>query len=155
MKWGRDQDYAVVFNIYPDVLFGLETFPEETYEMLARYYVDVRGEGGVRLDSRVDWSSAFWTLWAAGANPTIGGVRTAEGEKMRKMFVDDVWAFMTNDMNEAPFSDRWFAVPGRGGLWPGREGERLDVVGRYDEWRNRPVVGGCWALLAMEGANQF
>jgi hypothetical protein len=144
VTYNKDLDYAVVFNIYPDILFGLKTFPQETFDMLAEYYPTIHREAGVALDNRVDWSSTFWTQWAAAASP-------GAGEKTRDMFVGAVWSFMTNGVNTAPFSDRWFAIPGRNGLNQGKG----DKIGGFDMWRNRPVVGGHFALLALNGPGQF
>ena len=144
VEYNEDADYAVVFNVYPDILFSLSTFPPSTFNMLASYYPTIQGEAGVALDSRVDWSSTFWTNWAAAASPGAGNAT-------RNLFVDDVWRFMTNGLNTPPFSDRWFAIPGSGGLVGGMG----DLVGGFDAWRNRPVVGGHFATLALEGPGQF
>ena len=143
-KYNQDDDYAVVFNIYPDILFSLNTFPQSTYAMLASYYPTIQGQAGVALDSRVDWSSTFWTHWAGAASP-------GDDDATRDMFIDDVWGFMTNELNTPPFSDRWFAIPGTGGLVGGSG----DLIGGFDAWRNRPVVGGHFAVLALQGPDQF
>lgn len=146
VTFGKDDDFAVVFNIFPDILFNLSTFPSLAFDMLVNYYPTKQGETGVPLDSRVNWSSTFWTHWTGAA-----GVRQAGGIKVRDLFINNVWAFITNGLNTAPFSDRWFAVPGRGGLIGGSG----DLVGGYNAWRNRPVVGGHFAVLALNGPNQF
>jgi hypothetical protein len=146
VKYGNDSDYAVVFNIFPDILFNLSTFPSSAFDMLVNYYPTQNGQTGVPLDSRVDWSSTFWTHWAGAA-----GAKQTGGIKVRDMFIDNVWRFMTNGLNTPPFSDRWFAVPGSGGLVGGTG----DVVGAFDSWRNRPVVGGHFAVLALNGPGQF
>ncbi|KUJ14290.1 glutaminase [Mollisia scopiformis] len=144
VTFGNDSDYAVVFNIYTDILFNFQTFPASTYTMLASYYPTIQGVAGVPLDSRVDWSSTFWTNWAGAASP-------GKDNETRDLFINDVWSYMTNGLNTPPFSDRWFAVPGSGGLVGGSG----DLIGGYDAWRNRPVVGGHFAVLALEGADQF
>ena len=144
VEYNEDVDYAVVFNVYPDILFSLSTFPQSAYDMLASYYPTIQGEAGVALDSRVDWSSTFWTNWAAAASP-------GKGNGTRDLFVNDVWRFMASGLNTPPFSDRWFAIPGGGGLVGGTG----DPIGRFNAWRNRPVVGGHFAVLALEGPSQF
>jgi hypothetical protein len=143
-EYNNDGDYTVVFNIFPDTLFSLHTFPPSTHEMLASYYPTIQGPAGVALDSRVDWSSTFWTLWA-------GAASASADNSTRNMFINNVWTFLTNGMNTAPFSDRWFAIPGEGGLVGGSG----DPIGGYNAWRNRPVVGGHFAVLALEGADQL
>ncbi|CZR64017.1 related to glutaminase [Phialocephala subalpina] len=145
VTYGNDSDYAVVFNVYPDILFSLQTFPSSTYSMLASYYPTEQGRAGVPLDSRVDWSSTFWTNWAAAASP-------GTEDSTRDLFINDVWKYMTDGLNTPPFSDRWFAIQGSGGLNNGGSG---DLIGGFDAWRNRPVVGGHFAVLALEGADQF
>ncbi|KAG0649827.1 Glutaminase A [Hyphodiscus hymeniophilus] len=144
VKYNKDIDYAVVFNIYPDILFTLQTFPESAHDMLASFYPTIHGPAGIALDSRVDWSSTFWTSWAGAASP-------GKNDTTRNLFVDDVWGYMTNGINTPPFSDRWFAIPGSGGLVGGSG----DPVGGFDAWRNRPVVGGHFAVLALKGPDQF
>ena len=144
VEYNKDVDYAVVFNIYPDVLFSLNTFQQSAYEMLASYYPTIEAAAGVALDSRVDWSSTFWTNWAGAASP-------GESNTTRDLFIDDVWVYMTNGMNTPPFSDRWFAIPGSGGLVGGSG----DPIGGFDAWRNRPVIGGHFAVLALEGPDQL
>ncbi|RDW75810.1 hypothetical protein BP5796_06631 [Coleophoma crateriformis] len=144
VEFANDTDYAVVFNIYPDTIFGLATFPSAAFSMLADYYPTIQGQAGVPLDSRVDWSSTFWTSWAAAASP-------GDNDSTRTLFINNIWAFLTNGLNTAPFSDRWYAVPGSGGLIGGSG----DLIGGYDRWRNRPVVGGHFAILALNGPGQF
>lgn len=128
VEFASDSDYAVVFNVYPDILFDLGTFPSGAFSMLADYYPTIQGEAGVPLDSRVDWSSTFWTSWAAASSP-------GDNDSTRDLFINNIWAFLTNGLNTAPFSDRWYAVPGSGGLIGGSG----DLIGGYDSWRNRPV----------------
>jgi hypothetical protein len=141
---GGDASYLVTFNLYPDILLNLSTFPASAFATQASYYPTIRGLAGVPTESRVDWSSTFWTNWAAAAVPE-------NQREVRDMFVNDVWAFMSNGLNDAPFSDRWFSTEGSGGLVGGSE----DPIGKYNQWRNRPVQGGLFAVLALEGYDQI
>jgi hypothetical protein len=43
VKYGNDSDYAVVFNIFPDILFNLSTFPSSAFDMLVNYYPELTG----------------------------------------------------------------------------------------------------------------
>ncbi|KAL9001934.1 MAG: hypothetical protein Q9188_005106, partial [Gyalolechia gomerana] len=43
--------YSTTFNLYPDFLLGLNTFPKEAFDMQSAYYPTVRAEAGVPLDS--------------------------------------------------------------------------------------------------------
>jgi hypothetical protein len=118
------------YNLYPDVLLGLGTFPKEVHQMSSTFFKSVRGEYGVPLDSRQDWAKSDWNMWLAG---TLD-------ESTRSEFVDDLWAFMANGKHNWPFSDRYIATSAKGNT-PG-----VPVL-----CRARPTVGGHFALLALEG----
>jgi hypothetical protein len=118
------------YNLYPDVLLSLGTFPKEVHHMSSTFFKSVRGEYGVPLDSRQDWAKSDWNMWLAG---TLD-------ESTRSEFVDDLWAFMTNGKHNWPFSDRYIATSAKGNT-PG-----VPVL-----CRARPTVGGHFALLALEG----
>jgi hypothetical protein len=118
------------YNLYPDVLLSLGTFPKEVHHMSSTFFKSVRGEYGVPLDSRQDWAKSDWNMWLAG---TLD-------ESTRSEFVDDLWAFMANGKHNWPFSDRYIATSAKGNT-PG-----VPVL-----CRARPTVGGHFALLALEG----
>lgn len=118
------------YNLFPDVLLGLETFPKESYLMGSEFFSSVRGEYGVPLDSRQDWAKSDWNMWLAG---------TFEAST-RDEFVDDLWAFMTNGKHNWPFSDRYVSTSLHG-TEPG-----VPIL-----CRARPTVGGHFALLALKG----
>jgi hypothetical protein len=64
---------------------------------------------------------------------------------IRDMFTDDVHALMSNGLSAVSFSDRFNLVDGDGFV-AGSDG------GGY---RARPVVGGHFALMALDGPDQF
>ncbi|KAL8730104.1 MAG: hypothetical protein Q9166_004303 [cf. Caloplaca sp. 2 TL-2023] len=127
--------YSTVFNLYPDSLLNLNTFPQAAFDMQAAFYPTVRAEAGVPLDSRVPWSKTDWQLFAASSSP-------GPSDSTRDLFINDIHAFISNGINTAPFSDRYFVKPG-----PTDTGEP-DVVGASDVYRARPAVGGHFAVLA-------
>ena len=99
--------YSTTFNIYPDVLLALNTFPQAALDMQASYYPTQRAEAGVPLDSRVDWGKTDEGLFAAAASPGIGSDRGT-----LDLYINDIHAFISNGLNTAPFSDRWFVKEG-------------------------------------------
>jgi len=125
--------WKVTFNLFPDLLLNLSTFPTTAYSMQSTFYPTIRSPGGVALDDRQHWAKSDWNMWAAATG----------GNETRKMFVDDIWGFVSNGMNEFPFSDRWVVRSG---------GEGNNPVGKEQFLRARPTVGGHFALLALEGA---
>lgn len=140
-----DKSWALQFNLYLDVLLELNTFPIEAYRMQTDFYPSVRREAGVPLDSRDVWTKTDWMIFAA-ASAMAPGV---ENERVRDMFVNDVHAYMTNGKNHVPFGDRFYTANQADGNGNGHE------VGSWDIYKARPVAGGHFALLALDGANQF
>jgi hypothetical protein len=58
--------WKVTFNLFPDVLLNLSTFPSAAYEMESSFYPTIRSQGGVGLDNRQNWGKTDWNIWAAG-----------------------------------------------------------------------------------------
>ncbi|KAJ5112743.1 hypothetical protein N7532_000788 [Penicillium argentinense] len=127
---GYPDSWKTPYNLFPDVLLGLETFSKDAHRMNSEFYSTVRGEYGVPLDNRQDWAKSDWNMWLA-----------ATFEKnTRDEFVDDLWAFMTNGKHNWPFSDRYVSTSAHG-----------NAPGTPILCRARPTVGGHFALLAMKG----
>ncbi|TKA75508.1 hypothetical protein B0A49_05421 [Cryomyces minteri] len=145
LEEGDDATWTTAFNLFPDVLLDLHTFPPAALDVTAAFYPGVRREAGVPLDSALDWGKTDWMLWAAATSAASAGARAGAraggGASARDMFVDDVHALLTNGKTAAPFGDK-FVV----GAQAGRD------VGTADGYRARPVVGGHFALLALDGA---
>lgn len=138
--------YKVTFNLYPDKLLNLSTFSQSTYDMQSAYYPTIRKEGGVALDNRQWWGKTDWNIW-------VGSVSS---DSTKKMFVDDIWAFISSGVNEWPFSDRW-VVSSTGATFHPRNnistfGPAPKPVGQEFALRARPTVGGHFAMLALKGA---
>lgn len=124
------QTWKIPYNLFPDVLLGLETFPDDAYRMNSEFFSSVRGEYGVALDNRQDWAKSDWNMWLAA---------TFEADT-RNEFVEDLWAFMTNGQHHWPFSDRYVSTSAHG-----------NIPGTPILCRARPTVGGHFAPLALKG----
>lgn len=140
-----EDSWGLQFNLYLDVLLKLNTFPTSAYAMQTDFYTSVRKEAGVPLDSRDSWAKTDWMVFAA-ATAMAPGV---ENEGMRDMFVDDIHAYISNGKNDVPFSDKFWTE-----TKVGRDGNRHEI-GTYDGYKARPVAGGHFALLALEGPDQL
>lgn len=145
MFLGEGDTWSLQFNLYLDVLLKLNTFPTEAYKMQTDFYPTVRKEAGVPLDSRDSWAKTDWMVFAA-ATAMAPGV-TNQG--VRDMFINDIHAYISNGENDVPFSDK-FWTESKMGL-DGRQHK----VGTCDGYRARPVAGGHFALLAIEGPGQW
>ncbi|MCJ1462340.1 hypothetical protein MMC07_000940 [Pseudocyphellaria aurata] len=132
LQYGRSDSYTTTFNLYPDTLLHLDTFPPAASAMQAAFYHTRRAEAGVPLDSRVPWGKTDWMLFAGASSPG----------KTRDLFINDVHAFISNGLNSVPFGDRYLVRDSQ----DGEAGQRID-------FQARPVVGGHFAVLALEGSD--
>ncbi|KAK5127457.1 hypothetical protein LTR85_006796 [Meristemomyces frigidus] len=135
-----DDTWALEFNLYMDVLLGLNTFSTDALAMQTSYYPSIRKPAGVALDSSLDWGKTDWMIFAASTAMAQG----VDNEGVRDMFIDDVHALITNGLNPVPFSDKFFV-----------ENQGPDVQGGWNSYRARPVVGGHFALMALGGPSQI
>ena len=131
---GNTDTWVMAYNLYPDVLLNLGVFPQAALDMEAAYYPTVRAEAGVPLDSAVTYGKTDWMNHAGATSP-------GRDNGTREMFIDDVHAFISNGLNQVPISDEW-TVAGSG-------------AGKALGFRARPVVGGHFAELALEGNSLF
>ncbi|KAK4575241.1 hypothetical protein LTR86_001093 [Recurvomyces mirabilis] len=138
--YGEEDSWGLQYNLFQDVLLNLQTFPKEAYEMQTDYYPAVRMEAGVPLTKSTQWSKTDWMLFSA-ATAMAPGV---DNKIVRDMFIDDVHAFMSNGLNPVPFGDKFLV-----------QGNSTSPAGAWVDFRNRPVVGGHFAVLALGGAKQI
>lgn len=129
-----ESSWKIPYNLYPDVLLNLGTFPQAAYDMGSTFLSTVRGEYGVALDNRQDWAKSDWNMWTA----------ATVDNSTRDEFVEDFWAFMTNGQHNWPLSDRYVSTSAYG-----------SVVGVPILCRARPTVGGHYALLALQGPSSL
>lgn len=137
----QEDTWALHFNLYLDVLLRLNTFPVEALAMQTNFYPSVRQPGGVPLDSTLGWSKSDWMIFGASTAMAPG----VNNQGVRDMFIDDVHATLTNGVNSVPLTDNFWVRSVNG-----------STIGAANfGYMARPVVGGHFALLALEGANQF
>lgn len=129
---GNSDSFIQTYNLFPDVLLKLGTFPQAALDMEAAYYPRVRAPGGVPLSSKTAYGKTDWMNFAAAASP---GANNAT----RELLVNDVHAYIANGLNQVPLSDE-FTVSGAG-------------VGKNLGFRARPTVGGHFATLALQGSS--
>ncbi|KAI9763028.1 MAG: hypothetical protein M4579_000091 [Chaenotheca gracillima] len=134
LTYDNTSSWTTTFNLFPDKLLDLGTFSDDAYDMQNTFYPSVREEAGVPLDSRLDWAKTDWNIFSA-------AIASAE---VSDLFINDLHQFLAGGptTNNEPFSDKYFVSPKDG-----------DVVDAYDGFRARPVVGGHFAILALNGAS--
>jgi hypothetical protein len=126
--------WFLVYNHYPDLLFGLNAFPDEAYNATTKFYPTVRSTAGVPLDGKLGWGQTNWQAFAAA---TVSG-------DAREIFIADLHTYMSNGLNTAPFSDRYWV-----------EASGSYSAGQSYSFRARPTLGSHFALAALSGANTW
>lgn len=121
--------WSLLYNIMPAKLLGLSIIPQRIYDMQSERYPQVAQLFGVPLDNRHDYTKSDWEMWCASiASPST-----------RMMFVNALGYWLNNTNTNTPFSDLY----------------QTTEMGGYPEdplvkFIARPVVGGHYALLAMD-----
>jgi len=133
IQYGNDT-WFLVYNHYGDLLFNLDLFSDEAYNATTKFYPTVRKEAGVALEGGIDWGQTNWQGFVAA---TVGGTT-------RDLFISDLHAYITNGQNRAPFSDRYWVADSND-----------NAAGDYFRFRARPTLGSHFALLALQGGNQW
>lgn len=134
-SWGS------LYNAYADALLcfhiddsasGLDAdftgfVPHKTYRSQSRWYDLVHQKYGLPLDSRHLYTKSDWELWIAAIS----------SQKTRLEIVDAVGRWVNETTTDCPFSDLYDTESG-------------GYPGIY--FKARPVVGGHFSVLALEGA---
>jgi hypothetical protein len=158
---GRDDTWHLEYNFYVDVLLNLSTFPSSAYALQTAYYPNIRGPYGVPLANSSPWSKTDWQIWTA-ATAMAPGVQNTT---IRDMFINDVFNFMVGANNDleiyyndtVPFSDKYWTQTEASGTYYASEYNKNDPMfagNAASGYMARPVVGGHFAILALEGPNQ-
>ncbi|KAK8163912.1 hypothetical protein IWX90DRAFT_243487 [Phyllosticta citrichinensis] len=136
LRYGHDNSWSVMFNLYPDVLLKMNTFNQTTYQMQSKWYQHLQANRsglGVSIDSRGDYGSTNWMSFAGATDPENAAGQTG------KLFISKIYEYLQNERNNVPFCDRYFVE----GKFEGLASPKFPRA-----FRARPVIGGHFAFLA-------
>ncbi|KAF9884633.1 hypothetical protein FE257_001386 [Aspergillus nanangensis] len=136
MQYGKDT-WFLVYNHYADVLFNADIFPKEVYEITSRFYPSVRKPAGVALNGDIDWGQTNWQ----------GFVAATVYDEARTMLIADMHAYISNGLNQAPFSDRYWVQD--------NNVDQTNTAGHDHAFRGRPTLGSHFALMALHGGDRW
>lgn len=128
--------WGTLYNLYGDALLfsGNPTNPKTEYSFVPKsvyttqsaWYTLVMQEYGLPLDSRHLWAKNDWEIWAAATIPQ---------KSARNDLLSRLGSWINDTTTDRPLTDLYDSV---GGGW----------TGVY--FMARPVVGGWWAVLALD-----
>ncbi|PMD18325.1 DUF1793-domain-containing protein [Hyaloscypha hepaticicola] len=127
LDYQDDSSHGLLYNLYADRLLGLNLVPQSIYEMQSAFYPTVAQTYGVPLDTRSIVTKSDWQMWTA----------AIASRSTKAMFI----SLLANWINETP-TNRAFTD-----LYNTQTGDFADGA-----FIARPVVGGHFALLALNSA---
>ncbi|EJD38420.1 DUF1793-domain-containing protein [Auricularia subglabra TFB-10046 SS5] len=125
LSYSDNASWGLVYNLYADKLLGLDLFPKDVYDMQTAWYKQQMSSYGIPLDTRHAWTKTDWEIWTAAVSDT----------ELRSALVDAVYRYASNAGANAgaPLGDLY-------------ESDK----GTTTMFRARPVVGGHFAILALQ-----
>lgn len=129
LSYGNNTSWGLLYNLYADALLQTNLVPLSVYEMQSDFYPTVANTYGVPLDTRHTYTKSDWENFAA----AIAAPST------QKMFYSDLAKFINDTPTNLAMTDLFDTITGD---YP--TGLTFDA---------RPVVGGFFALLALNGTS--
>ncbi|GAA6034032.1 hypothetical protein JCM8097_000658 [Rhodosporidiobolus ruineniae] len=126
------------YNLYFDLLLGLDVFPQSVYDMQTAFYPKQAGPYGPPLDSRFpNRAKTDWLAWAsATCSPLLDPFSpSARADPCRRSFLDGLARYFREDVN-AVF------------------GDSINEEGWSVGFLVRPVAGGHYSLLGLQALRQ-
>ncbi|KAH6664891.1 hypothetical protein B0J14DRAFT_238768 [Halenospora varia] len=119
--------HGLLYNLYTDTLLGLSLVPQSIYTMQSTFYPTVTQKYGIPLDTRNLFTKSDWLMWTAAIAST----------STKTMMINKLATWINETPTNRAFTDLYNTQTGN--------------------WANnhfiaRPVVGGHFALLALNGA---
>ncbi|WAQ85622.1 hypothetical protein PtA15_6A250 [Puccinia triticina] len=138
LAYQLNDSWGTLYNLFADRLLNLKLVPQSIYETQDKFYPSVSNDYGVPLDSRHTWAKTDWQMFAAGASIST---------QTRDLFTAKLVKYLQANKVNAGFPDLYETQTGE---YPGRSSTSTWRI----EFINRPVVGGHFAILALDKANQ-
>ncbi|PVH87153.1 glutaminase GtaA [Cadophora sp. DSE1049] len=125
LAYGMNDTHGLLYNLYGDKLLSLNFVPQSVYDMQSTFYPTVEQKYGVPLDTRHNYTKSDWEMWTA----------AIASDSTKKMFISDLAKWINETPTNKALTD-WYDV------------QTGDFGGGFTA---RPVVGGHFALLALQG----
>lgn len=126
LSYNDNESYGLLYNLWGDKILGLDFIPKEIYKMQSDWYPHVTNEYGMVLDTRGTLTKTDWEIFAASMSE----------EPTRQQFVKLIAKWINETKTWRALTDLYDT---KDGGYP-----------RGIEFTARPVVGGLFAILALE-----
>jgi len=130
MEYNVTDGYQFKYNAFQDKLLGLDVVPADIFQMEADYYLTKLEPYGIPFASIRDFTKSDWEMWTAAA---FGD----ENPELRSSLVEALGKFLRVTPQRVAFTD-WYVT----------------ATSNHVGFVARPVVGGHFALLALEMAQK-
>ncbi|GAA5914563.1 hypothetical protein JCM6882_000420, partial [Rhodosporidiobolus microsporus] len=133
LSYQDEGSWGLLYNLFGDRFLNLNLFDPELYKQQSGWYKSKAERYGVPLDSRHAWTKSDWEVFAAAS---------ATDPEERELFFDLLVKYLRGGKVDAGFPDLY-------------ETPTADFPGCHNldspiYFISRPVVGGHFALLALE-----
>jgi len=125
LSYDNATSHGILYNLYADALLQTHLVPRSVYEMQSEFYPTIAEAFGVPLDTRHGWAKNDWEMWSA----------AVASESTRAEMLARLARWIGETSTNSPATDLYEAATGGYGPVP---------------FAARPVVGGWFALLALE-----
>ncbi|KAK4057768.1 hypothetical protein OIO90_000987 [Microbotryomycetes sp. JL221] len=137
LAYQDENSHGILYNLFGDRVLNLGLFDDKLYEWQNDWYRKQKNEYGVPLDSRHEWTKTDWECFAAAS---------ATDDDTRDMFITLLVKYLQANQVDAGFPDLYET---KNAKYPGQDNVDWNI-----EFIARPVVGGHFALLALDVANR-
>ncbi|KAF2861318.1 GTA glutaminase A [Piedraia hortae CBS 480.64] len=127
LNYNDPQSHGILYSLYHDALLGLNLVPREVFSMQSNFYPTLFNTYGVPLDTRHGYTKIDWELHAA----------AVASESTSKMFMQTLRKYVAETKVGFGFPDLY-------------ETDTAELPAGIS-FITRPVIGGVFAQLALEG----
>ena len=126
LNYSLPGSHGLLYNLYNDKLVQTNLVPQEIYDQQSAFYPTVKQPYGVPLDTRNEfYTKSDWEIFCAAIAST----------ETRDLFISDLAKWVGETSVSKPFTD----------LYNTNDGTQPNI-----DFKARPVMGGMFALLALQ-----
>ena len=127
LEFGNQDSWLSLYNLYADKLLGLNLVPQKVYDVQNAYYPSQMQTYGLPLDSRTEGAKGDWMMFTA----------AAANDDVQKTLIQKMAKWINETPTSFPMTDLFDTM------------NTGDYAPKFGHFEARPVMGGTFALLAL------